>query len=289
MEDPVTGFSCKILADSRHPTGNRLTTMELRYPRPVHSEFMTHRRHSRNSASSRAIPIAKMLADVERDPFVPIHWGAAQSGMQAYQEVAPDVREAARDKILAHMRQAVQLCRELADMGLAKQVVNRYIEPWMWITVVASATTSGWANFFALRCHEAAEPHIQRIAGMAYKTMRANKQNVRLLQYGQWHLPLIGFPGDEDLAEEDLPKISAARCARVSYLTHDGLRDIEKDMDLYDRLVAGEPKHASALEHPAQCLQFYKESDPRSGNFQAGWHQLRKMIPREACDVLDFE
>ncbi len=69
----------------------------------------------------------------------------------------------------------------------------------------------------------------------------------------------------------------------------DGLRDIEKDMDLYDRLVAGEPKHASALEHPAQCLQFYKESDPRSGNFQAGWHQLRKMIPREACDVLDFE
>lgn len=295
MEDQVTGFSCKILADSRHPNGNRLTTMEVRYPRIIHSELLTHKRSSRNSASSRAIPIAKMLADVDRDPFLPIHWGAAQSGMQAYDEVSPEVQEVAKQKILAHFQQALQLCRELTDLGLAKQVVNRYIEPWMWITVVVSGTTSSWANMFALRCHHMAEPHFQKIAKMARAAMKDSTP--RLLAYGQWHLPYFGFLGDEDIAAEDAPKVSAARCARISYLTQAGIRDVAEDVKLYDRLVAQEPKHASALEHPAECMQLtgcgagvsYEQAAKWSGNYEHGWRQLRKTVPNEACDVLDFE
>lgn len=290
-----TGFTCRIEADSRHPNGNRLTTMVVRYPRIVHSELLTHRRFSRNSASSRAIPILRMLQDVARDPFLPIHWGKAQSGMQAYEEVSPEVRELAKAKIMTHFQQALQLCRELNEMGLAKQVVNRYVEPWMWITVVLTGTTAGWANFFALRCHGKAEPHIQKIAAMAREAMIANRRNVRQLDYGEWHLPFFGRPGDEEIAPEDQPKISAARCARVSYLTHDGLRDVAKDGDLYDRLVVEEPKHASALEHPAEAIRG-NFTDPGltaaaaryAGNFERGWRQLRKMIPREAVDTLDF-
>lgn len=295
MEEQVTGFSCKVLADSRHPNGNRLTTLEVRYPRIIHSELLTHKRSSRNSASSRAIPIAKMLADVARDPFLPIHWGAAQSGMQAYDEVSPEVQEVAKQKILAHFQQALQLCRELTDLGLAKQVVNRYVEPWMWITVVVSGTTSSWANMFALRCHHMAEPHFQKIAKMARAAMMASQP--KLLEYGQWHLPYFGFPGDEDIAAEDAPKVSAARCARISYLTQAGIRDIAEDIKLYDRLVAQEPKHASALEHPAECMQLtgcgfnvsYEQAAKWSGNYEHGWRQLRKTVPNEACDVLDFE
>lgn len=295
MEDPVTGFACKILADSRHPNGNRLTTMEVRYPRIIHSELLTHKRSSRNSASSRAIPIAKMLADVGRDPFLPIHWGAAQSGMQAYDEVSPEVQEVAKQKILAHFQQALQLCRELTDLGLAKQVVNRYIEPWMWITVVVSGTTSSWANMFALRCHHMAEPHFQKIAKMARVAMMGSRP--KLLEYGQWHLPYFGFPGDEDIAAADAPKVSAARCARISYLTQSGIRDVAEDIKLYDRLVVQDPKHASALEHPAECMQLtgcgpgvsYEQAAKWSGNYEHGWRQLRKTVPNEACDVLDFE
>src|SRR5260370_5750276 len=37
------GFSARILLDSVSPAGVRLTTMEVRYPRFIHSEQMTHR------------------------------------------------------------------------------------------------------------------------------------------------------------------------------------------------------------------------------------------------------
>ena len=264
--------------------------MELRYPRIVHSELLTHRRASRNSASSRAIPIDKMLSDIERDPFIPIHWGKNQTGMQAYAVMTEEEAAVAREEWLAAMRDALRHARNLQKLGLHKQTVNRVVEPWMWITIVFSNTTAGWANFFALRCHEKAEPHINKIANMAKAAI--SKSTPNKLAYGQWHLPLIGFAGDEDIPVKDLSKISAARCARVSYLTHNGVRDVEKDLDLYNKLVQEDPKHASALEHPAECIEYDptnvvgKEVASRwSGNYEPGWCQLRKLVPRESVDT----
>ena|SRR3990172_10692569 len=86
-------YSARILCDSESiyhkigEHGNRLTTMEITYPRFVHSELMTHRMFSRNAASSRAIPISKMIEAVERDPVIPVWWGKNQSGMQARKEL----------------------------------------------------------------------------------------------------------------------------------------------------------------------------------------------------------
>ncbi|HEV2643681.1 MAG TPA: hypothetical protein VGT98_13280, partial [Candidatus Elarobacter sp.] len=60
-ERPVMPFSARVLLDSVSPAGVRLTTMEARYPRFIHSEVMTHRVFSRNSSSSRAVPIRKMI------------------------------------------------------------------------------------------------------------------------------------------------------------------------------------------------------------------------------------
>jgi len=84
-------YACKIIADSLCSIENiRLTTFEITFPRMVLAEFNTHRVFSRNSASSRAIPIEKQLAKVLNDPFIPIHWGKNQSGMQAMEELSPE-------------------------------------------------------------------------------------------------------------------------------------------------------------------------------------------------------
>lgn len=272
-------FSCKVLADSVSPEGSRLTTMELTYPRCIHSEFMTHRRFSRNAASSRAIPIEKMIKAVEDDPFVPKHWGQNQKGMQAGQEVDTEGRAQAVKSWLAARDYALIFVTRLNEVGIHKQIVNRLLEPFSWITVICSGTEDAWANFFALRVHTMAEPHLQIIARKAFAAYHTSAP--AFLNFGHWHLPLVGFEGDEHLSDEDRPKISAARCARVSYLTHEGVRDVQADKDLFDRLAGSRPIHASALEHPAVCRPVDQGG---SGNFAPGWGQLRKTISGESVD-----
>ena len=77
-------IEAKIITDSISPQGNRITTFLLTYPRFIHSELMTHRVFSRNSASSRAIPFEKMVKMIEEDPFIPIAW---QKGLSNYNVV----------------------------------------------------------------------------------------------------------------------------------------------------------------------------------------------------------
>jgi thymidylate synthase ThyX len=87
---------------------------------------------------------------------------------------------------------------------------------------------------------------------------------------GAWHLPLI--QDDERRLPIEIQKmVSAARCARVSYLTHEGKRDIEKDIELCERLRTD--RHLSPFEHVAT------PGDDRSfhANFR-GWIQMRKEI-----------
>jgi thymidylate synthase ThyX len=246
-------FKARVICDSAW-ADSRLTTMELTYPRIVHSEFMTHRRFSRNAASSRAIPIRKMIRDVEETPFVPIHWGAAQRGMQAYQEISPEKQEDAKQGWLIARDDAVKAAWMLNDFGLHKQIVNRLLEPFQWMTVVCSGCEPAWANFFDLRCHEAAEPHMQLLANMARREYEAGTPTE--LGLHDWHLPYIQHQDMEMMSNMQLAKVSAARCARVSYLTHDGRRDVSEDLALYERLVGQNPKHASALEHTARAMDY---------------------------------
>src|SRR3954452_24195130 len=89
------GFEAKVLADSVSPAGQRLTTLEATFPRFVLAEFNTHRVFSRNSASSRAIPVAKQLRRVLDDPYVPIEFGSNKPGMQAGPALAGANRDAA--------------------------------------------------------------------------------------------------------------------------------------------------------------------------------------------------
>lgn len=298
------GYRAEILADSISEAGDRLTTFELTFPRLVLAEFNTHRMFSRNSASSRAIPVERQLARVLDDPFVPVHWGVNQSGMQAEQEL--DVDEAARAEsawltsrdyaVLStvaliggvrrlkddRLKERVGVIQErLADtqkpleVPVHKQVANRLLEPYMWHTALVTATD--WGNFFALRANAQAQPEIQRIAYMMRDLYEAQTPN--LLGADKWHLPLI--QADEfGLSIEALKKISTGRCARVSYLTHDtGKRDTQKDIQLHDSLLRS--GHMSPFEHVARPMaEEERQEKPYSGNFR-GWHQYRKDIPNE--------
>jgi thymidylate synthase ThyX len=274
-------FNAKVLADSTNTCDNRLTTMELTYPRFIHSEVMTHRMFSRNAASSRAIPVEKMIEQVETNPFIPLHWGKAQKGMQAYEVLSPEDSIAARDEWLFAGCDAVWRVRQLLGLGLHKQIANRLLEPWMWATSIVTGNHGAWMNFFTLRCHHEAEPHIQKIAGMAREV---RSQSIpQKLSAGQWHLPLIGFI-DDDGVDERLTwpdaiqvKVSVGRCARVSYLTHDGIRDVQADIDLHDRLLAS--KHFSPFEHVACAADW--DYDYKTGNLGIGWTQYRKTLKGE--------
>lgn len=273
-------YACQILLDSINPTGNRLTTFQITYPRFVHSEFMTHRVFSRNSASSRAIPVAKMIEAVENDPVMPVWWGKNESGMQAKEELCSENQERAKQRWLDARSDAVHNVKNLMSIGLHKQIANRILEPWMWITVIASATELD--NFFALRCHPDAQPEIQRIAYMMHEVYSGS--TAQDLAWGEWHVP---FPGDTarwELSENALDeakrgdsraiKISTGKLTRVSFLTHEGKRDFEEDIALHDRILkAG---HMSPFEHCA-----FADKGPQTCNFK-GFTQYRKMIPGEA-------
>jgi thymidylate synthase ThyX len=270
-------IAVKILADSLAPCGTRCVTLEGTYPRSIHSEILTHKMLSRNSASSRAIPTEKLIQRVVDDPFVPMYIGANQKGMQAGAELALADRAQAERIWLDARSEAVIRARAMLKLGVHKQVINRVIEPFMWMTTIISATSLD--NFFGLRCHEAAEPHFQHFARMARDAMAASAP--RKLTVGEWHLPLIDDAYDrqevakvaglargpgEDTAALDLllAKVSVGRCARVSYLTHDGTRDVSKDIELHDQLMVQSPLHASPAEHVAQALDW-------PAWFKSGW------------------
>ena len=249
--------------------------MEVRYPRFIHSELMTHRSFSRNAASSRAIPIKKMIAAVRDEPAMPVYWGRNQSGMSAREAVAPEIEARAREQWRSALADALQHAEVLSDSGidLHKQLVNRLLEPFAWITVIITATE--WSNFFTQRCHEDAQPEIKHLADLMLGAYRESVPGA--VDAGHWHLPLVA-DDERGLADDVLCKISVARCARVSYLTHDGRRDHARDIELYERLLGGGANgHWSPFEHVATPAS---QRDARSANF-VGWEQYRKRFPNE--------
>lgn len=337
----MTTISATMIADSVGPAGQRLSSLQLRYPRWIHAEGKTHRiikigedfefeaevrtpslmddeNLSRNASSSRAAPVANLIADVRRDPAVPMFWGKNQRGMQAGAEHDADVDGFSYEPFTNSYTPSAGLSREqawLAAMELAiisaeafdragyhKQIVNRLLEPFSHINVLVTATE--WENFFELRDHPDAEPHIQVLAREIRKAMDASTPTK--LQPGEWHLPYV-TDEDRELLNlsagtltssngisapfksfkverqvDELIKLSVARCARVSYLTHDGKKPpIEKDLELYNDLVGSRPLHASPAEH--QATPDYRPigeswaSQHLHGNF-TGFIQNRKVL-----------
>ena len=308
-----------IVLDSISPDGVRLTTFQLRYWRPIHSELMTHRVFSRNAGSSRARPSAKIIEQVGTEPWGPIHWGANQAGMQAHTELDATTIANAKERWLLAAQAAALHATKLTQLGAHKQIVNRLLEPFTYIDVLVTATD--FANWFALRDHPDAQPEIQELARlMKYEYEQSIPNKIYL---GEWHLPYIS-EDDWKAAERhcqigritrDMPyykekllvllKVSVARCARVSYKAFDGnVAPIEKDLELYEQLLGKQPVHASPAEHQATPLREFKlytkvpdphfedpfgeterefvfAGEPSCWSNLRGWLQYRKTIPNE--------
>jgi thymidylate synthase ThyX len=261
-------FNVTVLEDSRGiPHNIRLTTLQATFPRFILAELNTHRMLSRNSASSRAIPVIVTAKSVQDHPVVPERWGSNQRGMQAGGEI--EDTQKATSLWLAARDHALSYAAALSSLGVHKQLVNRLLEPFMWHTAIITATN--WANFLHLRTRADAQPEMQTLAKMIERAM--NNSTPEKLDHQQWHLPHVLPHEREALSPLTAATISAARCARVSY-NRKLEYDTAKDLVLADKLILS--GHMSPFEHAAMCLPV----PARWGNF-IGWKQYRKFIPDE--------
>lgn len=255
-----------------------LWTFELMYPRYIHSEFMTHRVFSRNASSSRAIPVKRIIEQVRDNPVIPPKVFMNQKGMVGETEADPVTTTAFHVLWEEAAENACKTAEMMERLGIHKQHVNRILEPFQFIKVIVTATD--WCNFFALRLAPDAQPEIRELASAIYDEMnRYHNKDVGVLELDKEHIVVsLPYITDEDIKEigkEEyhlLMKISAARCARVSYNNHDGSKpDIEKDLKLYGHLY--DSKHMSPMEHA--CI---RDEDYHKNANLTGWKSLRYLI-----------
>jgi hypothetical protein len=275
-------YSAKVIADSIGPSGVRLLSVLCAYPLMVHAEHLRHRCFSFSVASNRAIPTRLIIRQVIDDPVVPIWFGKNQGGMSAREELAGWRLRVARWAWLAARWPAIVIVWLMLRIGLHKQIANRLLSPWQWVTVLVTGTD--WENFFALRCHPDAQPEMRRAAEMMRDAIAESKPEQ--LRAGQWHLP---FVSDEERTVEDdflnfpeeaaklgfrLLKTSVARCARVSLVKQDERRSAQDEVSMADKLMNS--GHWSPAEHQAQALGL----DQRVANLR-GWRSYRSTFLNE--------
>jgi thymidylate synthase ThyX len=276
--------TAKIIADSISESGIRITTMDLEFERFLLAQFNTHRMFSRSAQSSRAVPVKNMIDRIKSNGFVP-NFMKNKAGMQSVELFASYEQKDFSSHWIKVQDAAISAARVFIAGNVHKQFANRLLEPFSTVKVVVTATE--WENFFALRLHHAAQPEMQELA-QAMKTAM-DESTPELLKDGEWHLPYITDDYHSNCTKIDLALISAARCARVSYLNHDNSTpDIEKDLELAQRLL--DDKHLSPFEHQAMPIDsnrthkwlggqthIDKNGDCWSGNFR-GWIQHRQLV-----------
>lgn len=275
-------ITAQIVLDSIGPDRQRLTTFRLSYPRFIHAEFMTHRMFSRNASSSRAIPVKRMIEMVKNDPATFVFWGSNKPGMQAGQELTGIKKWWVKTLWGFGCFMALLIARMMTWGGAHKQIINRILEPWGHITVLVTA--SNYTNFFALRAHPDAQPEIHALA-VQMQELYLNSIP-KPLANNEWHLPFVSDEEQASLSLSDAIACSVARSARVSYLTFDGKQpSIEKDLELYKKLVGSVPLHASPAEHQAnpdsKKVRGKGWATPEQHGNLEGWIQYRKLLPDE--------
>lgn len=314
-------ISGTILADSINPAGNRLTSFLLTYPRFIHSELMTYRAFSRNAASSRAIPFKKMMQMVREFPAMPELWPSEKPGMSGGEPIPPEEEAECGVNWEDARSYSVSMAENCHSRGLHKSLCNRLLEPWSHMTTLVTASDNGFANFFAQRAHPDAQPEFQVLA---YRTLDCYiKSTPKTTIWGGWHVPAFG---EDPTASQHLLdhvnhkcdpedqrraiKIATARCARLSYLTHEGVHDPAKDIELHDKLAKN--GHFSPFEHCAQAIHAdsfklgefhsypwsnFDHSKPmiRNGKIvgyemiPSGWGQYRKLLQCENQTDVNLE
>ena len=279
MTHPSGQVSATVVAHSISQEGKEMITFEIEYPRIILAELNTHRQLSKNSSSSRAIPVKKVNQMISEAPAMPVRFGQHQAGMQDqgvdYNEEIQIYGDYLSPQEVWNMaaEDAVFWSRVFLEYGYAKQVCNRLTEPFQRMKTVISGTE--WENFFWLRCDADADPTIEALA----TTIRQAKEQSlpELLLPGEWHTPYVShfyedveegcddaftcgyFVKDENgevvvLTKEEAIAISASCCAQVSYRVLNNSK--EKALDIYGKLLTGNKIHASPFEHQATPMEF---------------------------------
>lgn len=302
-----------VLASKCAATGERIDTLICEYPRAIHSQLLTHRAFSKNSSSTRAIPIAKAVENILNNPAQPI-WTHKQKGMQG-KVVGVNEPLYAQAQILNSLNQTsnINFALALDEIGIHKQNAGRCLEPFQNIRIVLTSTE--WENWDWLRIDGAAQGEIKELADAIYKARL--KAEVQVLQPNEYHLPFItahrdvdnklryyikrvGLNSNKPVTREytlaNAIKISQSICAQTSYRNTDD--SLEKAEDLCGKLFDGNKVHASPTEHQAcpigllrpEHANFFKlmADLPKgvthvdrygqfwSGNFK-GWNQVRQV------------
>jgi hypothetical protein len=143
----------RVVLDSVSAVGSRVTTIETTMHRFVQAEIKTHRMLSGSSASSRAIPVKKMIARVRDDPVWPVKWPAEQKGMQGGDALPQDVEGEVRAALEGLRLHTLDVAERCAALGLHKSVINRYLEPFGQITSIFTATDDRWGWPHGCRSH----------------------------------------------------------------------------------------------------------------------------------------
>lgn len=311
-------IKAKVVKQSKHwKTGKLITTFEVEMHRFVLPEKNTHKMLSKNSASSRAVPIQANIEYIKSNTAYPVHWGANQAGMVAEKELPLDVQQKAIAIWDMARDDAIRHASALHELGVHKQVANRLIENFSYQKVVVTGTE--WDNFFWLRNHKDAQPEIKELANIML--VAYNEVEPEILFDGEWHLPYVEshrngmgdleyFSNGVKLTLEDAIKVSSSCCAQVSYRKADDTLDkANRVYDMLNLMTNDESarKHSSPVEHQATPISYsFKnkllarlfmffgkqytngithikfDGSMWSANFQ-DFIQYRHLVPNESC------
>lgn len=238
-------------------SGARISTFEVNVPLHTWVHLLTHRMFSRNAQSNRAIPTARLL---ERASYTPNVFRRNRRGMKGG-DVFTGVEDTEVRQLWNQAKAAAHGFAKVAQaLGVHKELANRLLAPFMFVRGLVTATE--WDNFFALRCDSATQDETRAVAITMREFLNDNEPLT-----SEVHFPYVDSVVEGSFAESAM--LSAARCARVSYLNHDGRHDDVKDMELAERLLRD--GHLSPFEHP--CLW---TGAPVSANLRGGWTSFRE-------------
>lgn len=235
-----------VLARTWNPkTKQEIITWELMYPRYIHSELMTHRQFSRNAASSRATPTKVLVEEVRKHPVFFDEVRLNQKGMTGGELVGDDVLQEFKRQWEDAANTAADYAENWLKMGIAKQTVNRILEPFLPIRTIVTATDID--NFFKLRLAPDAQPEIQSLA----KAMNESREKAGV-SVEEVHIPYAEYFSDKT---EHLVTRAIAACARVSVARNDGKKTTyEEDLAFTKRLLSA--GHMTPFEHVAYATSY---------------------------------
>lgn len=286
-------IKAEIIAHSKRAgTGDEIITYKLTFPRIILSEVNTYKMLEKNTSSSRAIPVEKMIKVVEEDPFIPLAFQRQHKGMQGTEYITDEKElKSCVDLWLDGRDSALSVVDDFIEKGVTKQLANRLLENWMWVTQLCTGTRESFEHLFNQRCpiynveglkftskKEAIElyPHLKDMTDLEWLQCNSGQAEIHFmdlaekmydalnestpdeLKDGDWHIPFQEeiWKGKQAEKLEDFIKMSCAMTARISYTTisDNEILTLEKAKNIYDKCVRS--GHFSVVSHCAKCMTY---------------------------------